>query len=104
MAARARHGDGPALIVAETYRLEGFSTSDMGGYQDPEEVERWRERDPLRVCETALGAMGVEAGRLVALRAEAQARIIAAFEAAEASPLPVFATDARSAPYSQPET
>ena len=99
MAARARRGDGPGLILAETYRLEGFSTSDMGGYQDPAEISRWRERDPLTLARAALLGAGAPAQRIDALQAEAEDRIAASFEAADAAPLPVFEIDAGALPY-----
>lgn len=99
MAARARRGDGPGLIVAETYRLEGFSTSDMGGYQDPGDVERWKQRDPLTLSETALTAIGITPDRLADLRRAAETCIAASFAAAEAAPLPVFELDAAASPY-----
>lgn len=99
MADRARRGEGPGLIVAETYRIEGFSTSDMGGYQDPETIAAWRARDPLDIAARALGpAFGSE--RLDDIRARARAEIRGAFDAAEAAPLPDFAPHAGSAPYS----
>lgn len=44
---RARAGEGPSFIEAKTYRLEGFSTSDMSGYQPAAEIEAWRRRDPI---------------------------------------------------------
>lgn len=96
---RARCGDGPTLIVAETYRLEGFSTSDMGGYQDAAEIETWRERDPLLLAARALEpAFGAD--RLGEVHEAARAEMQAAFEAAHAAPLPVFEVDAACAPYS----
>ena len=99
MVERARRGEGPGMIVAETYRVEGFSTSDMGGYQDPDEIVRWRERDPIRIAFDAL-APEVGADRLTEMREAAKAEIATAFEEAEAADPPVFAVDAASAPYS----
>ena len=99
MAARARRGDGPGLIVAETYRLEGFSTSDMGGYQDPDEIARWKDRDPLILARAALRDAGLPDDRIDALRAAAEDRIAASFAAADAAPLPVFEPDRAAMPY-----
>jgi len=96
---RARRGDGPSLIEAKTYRLVGFSTSDMGGYQSPETIEDWKTRDPIT---RAYSELETEAGaeRLDALMASAADEIEAAFEQAMADPLPDFAYHAASAPYS----
>ena len=46
--ARGAAGEGPTLIEAVTYRVEGHSTSDdPRAYRPAELVEPWRERDPL---------------------------------------------------------
>ncbi len=95
---RARRGDGPSLVEARTYRLVGFSTSDMGGYQPDEEIAAWREKDPIvrlgRALEDAFGAEHV-----VAVAARARQEVDAAFERALADPAPAFAPFAPSAPY-----
>lgn len=45
---RARAGDGPTLIEALTYRVQGHSSSDDPSvYRDPKEPEVWEKRDPL---------------------------------------------------------
>ena len=45
---RARAGDGPTLIEALTYRVQGHSSSDDPSvYRDPKEPEIWEKRDPL---------------------------------------------------------
>jgi len=47
-AERARNGDGPTLIEAETYRLSLHTTADdPTKYRKNEEVEMWEKRDPL---------------------------------------------------------
>ena len=45
---RARAGDGPTLIEALTYRVQGHSSSDDPSvYRDPKEPEIWEKRDPI---------------------------------------------------------
>jgi len=45
---RARAGDGPTLIECVTYRLSLHTTADdPSQYRDEEEVETWREKDPI---------------------------------------------------------
>lgn len=51
---KARSGKGPTLIEAKTYRIHGFSTSDTGGYQREEEMNYWKERDPITLAERFL--------------------------------------------------
>ncbi len=45
--ARARSGDGPTLIEADTYRHLGHSRSDPGAYRPQAEVDFWMGRDPI---------------------------------------------------------
>ena len=99
-AARARRGEGPTLIEAKTYRLMGFSTSDMGGYQDQEEIDTWRKRDPLLISKQVLTEMiGVE--RVSETETLAKADTDLAFEQALADSLPTFTPHAPSAAYSE---
>ena len=44
--ARARAGDGPSLIEADTYRHEGHSRSDPAKYRPAGELEQWLRRRP----------------------------------------------------------
>src|SRR5579862_1144995 len=84
---RARNGAGPSLIEAKTYRLTGFSTTDVGGYQPATEIEQWRARDPLLRYEPQLRALMGEA-RLEDLEVQAREEIAAAFEQALKAPFP----------------
>jgi 2-oxoisovalerate dehydrogenase E1 component alpha subunit len=55
----ARKGNGPAFIEAVTYRMGPHTTSDdPTRYRDREEVERWRERDPIARVEAHLRSIG----------------------------------------------
>ncbi|WP_190812420.1 thiamine pyrophosphate-dependent dehydrogenase E1 component subunit alpha [Saccharopolyspora pogona] len=57
---RARHGGGPTLVEAMTYRIDPHTNSDDDSrYRDPSEVERWRGHDPVLVLERSLRDMGV---------------------------------------------
>ncbi|MEZ5798557.1 MAG: thiamine pyrophosphate-dependent dehydrogenase E1 component subunit alpha [Paracoccaceae bacterium] len=97
---RARRGEGPSMVECKTYRLEGFSTSDMGGYQKPEDIAAWKERDPLTVARRALASAFDEA-RLAEVEAAARDEVARAFAEALADPLPEFAVDAACNPYSE---
>jgi pyruvate dehydrogenase E1 component alpha subunit len=48
-ASSVRDGAGPRLVELRTYRFRAHSMYDPERYRDKAEVERWRERDPLRV-------------------------------------------------------
>ncbi len=45
---RARAGEGPSYIVANTYRFRGHSMSDAMKYRSKDELEKARSRDPIR--------------------------------------------------------
>lgn len=85
---RARLGGGPTLIEAKTYRLTGFSTSDLGGYQPPEEIRAWQERDPIqRLRNRLVGLLGAP-DAVEAAEQRATAAVQEAIEFALQSPLP----------------
>jgi pyruvate dehydrogenase E1 component alpha subunit len=88
LARRARAGDGPALVEAQTYRHFGHSRADPAAYRPAEEVERWLKHDPLDLARGRLVELGV-AGETVA-EADARARDVVerAVEAAKAAPAP----------------
>ena len=43
----ARGGGGPSLIVNDTYRWRGHSKSDRNRYRTDEEIDEWKEKDPI---------------------------------------------------------
>jgi pyruvate dehydrogenase E1 component alpha subunit len=87
--ARVREERRPLLVEAVTYRFRGHSMADPEQYRSREEVERWRERDPIATFGMHLVAEGVlEEAELERIDAEAIGRVDAAVEFAEASPFP----------------
>ncbi len=53
-AERARKGDGPTLLEFRTYRYKGHSISDPGKYRSKEEVEDYKQQDPVIQCMNAI--------------------------------------------------
>lgn len=57
---RARNGEGPSLIEAYTYRLGAHTTSDdPSKYREEEEVEVWKDKDPVLRFEIYLKNKGI---------------------------------------------
>lgn len=57
---RARHGEGPTLIEAMTYRIGPHTTADDATkYRGSDEVERWRALDPIERYRRFLTRAGV---------------------------------------------
>jgi pyruvate dehydrogenase E1 component alpha subunit len=86
---RARSGAGPTLVEAKTYRLRGHSRTDPGRYRPADEVDHWKQRDPLLVLGAVLAAahvLGTE--KQAEMRVDVQAEIDASAERAAASPIP----------------
>ncbi len=54
-----RNGEGPVLLDTVTYRYSGHSTSDQNAYRAKEEIEAWREFDPIVTYRQALVDAGV---------------------------------------------
>lgn len=44
---RARSGKGPTLVEGKTYRYRGHYEGDPQVYRTQEEIEEWREKDPI---------------------------------------------------------
>ena len=78
---------GPTLLECQTYRHYGHSKSDPATYRPKEEVERWLERDPLKLTRARLLEMGAEE-RSRPSSARPREAMERAVEAALAAPYP----------------
>ncbi|MER5831097.1 thiamine pyrophosphate-dependent dehydrogenase E1 component subunit alpha [Streptomyces sp. NPDC002130] len=88
LAGRARAGDGPAVLEAETYRHFGHSRADPAAYRPPEEVERWLKHDPLDLARGRLAELGVDEETVAGADERARAVVERAVAAAKAAPAP----------------
>lgn len=87
----ARAGKGPVLLECETYRYYGHYLGDPARYRSAEEVESFRSRDCIiQLGEHLQKAHKVSGKRLEEIGAEAEKKIDAAVEFAEASPDPAL--------------
>lgn len=90
---RARAGEGPALIVGETYRFKGHSKSDANRYRTREEIDEWRRRDPIpRFRQYLLEVAGATEAELVRVEEASRSTVAEAVRFAEASPNPDVST------------
>ena len=64
---KARAGDGPSLIEAKTYRHSGHSRADPATYRPEGELEKWLERDPLKIYRKRLIDFGIKENKVVAI-------------------------------------
>jgi pyruvate dehydrogenase E1 component alpha subunit len=88
-AERARKGDGPTLIECKTYRQRGHYEGDPMVYRTKEEMQAWKEKDPVvRLREQLAGQNGITEEELAAIETEVKEEIEAAVVFAEESPFP----------------
>ncbi|MFF4249949.1 thiamine pyrophosphate-dependent dehydrogenase E1 component subunit alpha [Streptomyces sp. NPDC001663] len=88
LAQRARAGDGPAVLEAETYRHFGHSRADPATYRPAEEVERWLKHDPLDLARGRLVELGVPEETVTAADERARDVVEKAVDAAKNAPPP----------------
>ena len=83
-----RGGAGPAFLECRTYRFRAHSMYDPDLYRTKEEIERWRERDPIDLLSARLRERGeLDDEALAALDARAVAEVDDAVAFAEAGTL-----------------
>jgi pyruvate dehydrogenase E1 component alpha subunit len=88
---RARKGGGPALIEAMTYRHSGHSRADPAKYRPEGELDKWLERDPLKIYRERLLGLGLVEATLKDIEAEIMRKVDEATATAKASPPPSLA-------------
>lgn len=86
---RAREGDGPTFLEIKTYRFRGHSMSDPAKYRSKDEVEEYKEKDPitevLKVIETNAWATEAE---IEAINEKVRLQVEECVQFAEDSPWP----------------
>jgi len=89
---RARAGDGPAFLQADTYRYSGHHVGDINReyYRSKQEEQHWKsERDPIKLHGNWLVARGcADSAALERVAGEARAEMEAAVKFAIAAPYP----------------
>jgi len=83
-----RAGGGPMFIEFQTYRFRAHSMFDPDLYRDPDEVERWKQRDPITThADRLLADETVTGDAIDAMWAAARDETETAVAAAEAAPI-----------------
>jgi len=85
-----RAGNGPYLLEVVTYRFVGHSMGDPERYREKQEVEKWREDDPIGIFRKALSAKKMASKTLDEIEERAMQDAEKAVEFAEASPEPAL--------------
>lgn len=86
---RAREGGGPTLLEIKTYRYKGHSISDPQKYRTKEEVEEYKQKDPIEmVLKTILDNKFATQEEIDAINKRVTDQVTEAVTFAEESPLP----------------
>ena len=85
---KARRGDGPSLIECITYRHSGHSRADPAKYRPEGELEKWKERDPIKIYRQRLLEFGIDPEVMKGIEDGIRREIDEATEKCKASPPP----------------
>jgi pyruvate dehydrogenase E1 component alpha subunit len=86
---RAREGGGPTLLEMKTYRYKGHSISDPQKYRSKEEVDEYKDQDPIqRVLKTILENDFATQADIDAMNTKINDVVEASVKFAEESPWP----------------
>jgi pyruvate dehydrogenase E1 component alpha subunit len=86
---RARKESLPSLIEVRTYRFMGHSMSDPGNYRTRSEIERYQERDPIKLLLANLKEQNlIDDAQVEAIEKEVRETVERAVKFAEESPEP----------------
>lgn len=88
---RAREQTLPTLVEVKTYRYRGHSMADPATYRTKEELEEWKQKDPIQSLGSKLNGLGLESTRSK-IDQEVESLIQEAVRFAEESPFPDPAT------------
>jgi TPP-dependent pyruvate/acetoin dehydrogenase alpha subunit len=87
--ARARRGDGPTLLETKTYRFYGHFQGDQVTYRTAEELDTYKQRDPIVAFRKSLVDRGIAtADELDAIDSRVASELDEAWSAAKAAPFP----------------
>jgi TPP-dependent pyruvate/acetoin dehydrogenase alpha subunit len=82
---KARSGGGPSLIECLTYRYSGHSRADPAKYRPEGELERWKQRDPIKIYRARLLDSGVAESVIAQIETDVKQKLDKATEACKAA-------------------
>ena len=86
---RARRGDGPSIVEADTYRYYNHTGRSEGDPRPEQERARWRERDPISILASVLEQQAILSGESAErITEEVRATVEEAIAFADAAPYP----------------
>ena len=85
---KARTGAGPSLIECMTYRYSGHSRADPAKYRPDGELERWKERCPIKIYRERLLQFGIKGNVIADIEADVARHVDHATEKCKAAPMP----------------
>jgi acetoin:2,6-dichlorophenolindophenol oxidoreductase subunit alpha len=85
---KARAGEGPSLIECTTYRYSGHSRADPAKYRPEGELEKWKQRDPIKIYRERLKQFGIAEDTIARIDAEVKHDVDEATELCKAAPPP----------------
>lgn len=86
---RAREESLPTLLEARTYRYMGHSMSDPGNYRTRAEIEKYQERDPIKIFTSALKEnQFIKDEEIAEIEAQVKEEVERSVRFADESPLP----------------
>lgn len=85
---KARKGEGPSLIECITYRHSGHSRADPAKYRPEGELEKWKERDPIKIYRERLLDFGIDKNVIQGIESSIKRDVDDATETCKAAPIP----------------
>jgi pyruvate dehydrogenase E1 component alpha subunit len=85
---KARKGEGPSLIECITYRHSGHSRADPAKYRPEGELEKWKERDPIKIYRERLLDFGIDKDVIQGIESSIKRDVDDATETCKAAPMP----------------
>ncbi|MGB6962936.1 MAG: thiamine pyrophosphate-dependent enzyme, partial [Xanthobacteraceae bacterium] len=76
------------LIECLTYRYSGHSRADPAKYRPEGELEKWKERDPIKIYRERLKQFGIKDEIIAGIDAEVKRQVDDATEQCKAAPMP----------------